>query len=106
MGWGKMLLLGDWGQQWDIEDQKQEIESLKEQLEARDRVRDTSTLQARIAQLERENGELRLYLASMIKYLGHKGVLRQEEFRSMVEAIDQEDGTLDGGYQGRILKNE
>jgi hypothetical protein len=104
MGWGRMLLLGNWGQQLDIEDQKQEIESLKEQLEARDRVRDTSTLQARVGRLERENSELRLYLASLIKYLGRQGVLRQDEFRSMVEAIDQEDGTADGGYQGQIMK--
>lgn len=104
MGWGRMLLLGDWGQQMDIQDQKSEIESLKDQLETKDRVQDSSTLRARIAQLEMQNGELRLYLASLIKYLGHKGVLRQDEFRTLVEAIDNEDGSQDGSFQGRIIQ--
>ena len=100
MGWGRMLLLGNWGQQMDIEDQKQEIETLKDQIEVRDSARDTSTLQARVAQLETENGELRLYLASLIRYLGHQGILNQAEFQTLVEAIDVEDGSQDGSYHG------
>ncbi len=28
MGWGRMLLLGNWGQQMDIEDQQREIDDL------------------------------------------------------------------------------
>ena len=103
MGWGSMLLLGNWGQQMDIEDQKQEIEDLRQRLDAGARAGD-ATLKNRIAQLEKENGELRLYLASLIKYLGHKGVLRQDEFRKLVETIDAEDGSEDGGYSGRIMK--
>jgi hypothetical protein len=103
MGWGRMFLLGNWGQQMDIEDQKQEIDSLKERLEARDRMRDTSTLQARIAHLETENGELRLYLASLVRYLGHKGILQPGEFRTLVDSIDAEDGSTDGSYQVKIV---
>jgi hypothetical protein len=104
MGWGRMLLLGNWGQQMDIEDQKQEIEELRQQVETNTGVRDTTTLESRLALLEKENGELRLYLASLIKYLGHKGVLRQNEFRTLVEVIDKEDGNADGNYQGKILE--
>jgi len=103
MGWGRMLLLGNWGQQMDIEDQRQEIEDLRARLDSGVRAGDT-TLKSRVAELEKENSELRLYLASLIRYLGHKGVLRQDEFRKLVETIDIEDGSADGGYSGKIVK--
>ena len=103
MGWGRMLLLGNWGQQMDIEDQRREIEDLRQQLHAGARAGD-STLKSRMAQLEKENDELRLYLTSLIRYLGHKGVLRQDEFRKLVETIDIEDGSADGGYKGKIVR--
>ncbi len=103
MGWGRMLLLGNWGQQMDIEDQRREIEDLRQQLETSAGTRDT-TLNSRVAQLERENSELRLYFASLIRYLGHKGVLHQDEFRKLVEAVDIEDGSADRGHQGKIIK--
>lgn len=104
MGWGRMLLLGNWGQQMDIEDQRQEIEDLRQQMEVNSAARDTTSLRARIAQLERDNSELRLYLASLIRYLGHEGILDQNDFRTLVDAIDTEDGSADGGYHGRIMK--
>ena len=103
MGWGRMLLLGNWGQQMDIEDQKQEIQELRARLDAGARAGDT-TLKSRVAELEKENNELRLYLASLIRYLGHKGVLRQDEFRKLVNVIDKEDGSADGGYEGKIIR--
>jgi hypothetical protein len=104
MGWGRMFLLGNWGQQMDIEDQKQEIEDLRQQMETNSGTQDTTTLNNRVAQLEKENSEIRLYLASLVRYLGHKGVLRQDEFRTLVEAIDKEDGSVDNGYRGEIIK--
>lgn len=105
MGWGRMLFLGNWGQQMDIEEQRQEIESLREQMfHAGAGSRDTTDLKGRVLQLERENNELRLYLASLVRYLGHKGVLHQDEFRSLVEAVDQEDGRADGGYKGGVVQ--
>ena len=103
MGWGRMLLLGNWGQQMDIEEQKQEIEDLRIQLNAASGAQDTATLRARIAQLESEKSELRLYLAALVRYLGHKGILQQGEFRRLVEAIDTEDGSEDKGYHGKIM---
>ncbi len=103
MGWGRMLLLGNWGQQMDIEDQRREIEDLRQQIKTDTKAGD-ATLRSRVAQLEKENGELRLYLASLVRYLGHKGVLRQDEFRKLVEAVDLEDGSADSGYRGKIIK--
>ena len=100
-----MLFLGNWGQQVDIEDQRGEIESLREQmLHANAGGRDTAALKDRILLLEKDNNELRLYLASLVRYLGHKGVLQPDEFRSLVEAVDAEDGHADGGFRGGIEK--
>jgi hypothetical protein len=104
MGWGKMLLLGDWGQQMDIEDQKREIESLRRQIGRSSSGRVAGELSRRVAQLEKENDELRLYLASLVRYLGNKGVLQKEEFSSLVDVVDAEDGSSDGGYEGEILR--
>lgn len=102
MGWGRMLLLGDWGQQLDIQDQRREIDELRAQLHTGSKM-GNATLEHRVYQLEQENSELRLYLASLIKYLGHKGVLKKDEFRTIVDAVDLEDGAEDGGYRGKIV---
>lgn len=66
MGWGTWLLLGDLGQQLDIQEQKDEIELLRQRLETEAETRDKA-LEKRVAQLEIDNNELRLYLASLIR---------------------------------------
>jgi|WetSurMetagenome_2_1015567.scaffolds.fasta_scaffold06794_3 hypothetical protein len=104
MGWGRMLLLGNWGQQMDIEDQKLEIEELRRQLAAGSGTTNM-TADTRLVRLEKENGELRLYIAALIRYLGHKGLLRSSEFNKLVETIDIEDGSTDGSYRGKIVKD-
>jgi hypothetical protein len=103
MGWGRMLLLGDWGQQMDIEDQRREIETLQRQVRAGSAGRAAGDVSPRLAQLEKENDELRLYLASLVRYLGSKGILRRDEFAALVETVDAEDGSADGGYEGEIV---
>lgn len=103
MGWGSMFLLGNIGQQMDIEDQKSELERLREQFISHTHEPDNS-VEARIARLEKENGELKLYLAALIRYLEHKGTVRESEFRNLVNVIDSEDGTTDGGYSGDIIR--
>ena len=103
MGWGRMLLLGDWGQQMDIHDQRADIEALKRQVRSGSANRANNELNQRVAQLEKENDELRLYLASLIRYLGRNGTLDPAEFGSLVEIIDAEDGQVDGGYEGPIV---
>ena len=104
MGSGRMLLLGDWGQQIDIQEQRRELDSLRHQLRSSASGTTTADLRRRLDQLERENDELRLYLASLIRYLGSKGSLDQDEFRRIVDAIDSDDGAADGGYDGAIMK--
>jgi hypothetical protein len=102
MGWGRMLLLGDWGQQMDIQDQQNEIANLRQEVAMMSGGRDNVDTSQRIAQLERENDELRLYLAALVRYLGIKGVVQKEEFRRLIDAVDAEDGLSDGGYKGQI----
>jgi len=104
MGWGRMLLLGDWGQQMDLEEQREEIESLRRQIRtstSRDQALD---LAVRVAHLEKGLNELRLYVAALVRYLGRQGLLDQDGFRAIVEAIDAEDGQADGGYRGEVLE--
>lgn len=103
MGWGRMLLLGDLGQQLDLHDQKQEIDSLRRELRSASASRATHGLDQRVAQLERENDELRLYLAALIRHLTAKGVVNAIDLRGIVRAIDAEDGKVDGSYEGEIL---
>lgn len=103
MGWGRMLLLGDPGQQLDLQDQKREIESLRRELRSASAARTSGSLERRVAQLEHENDELRLYLAALIRYLTAKGAVNAVDLRGIVQAIDAEDGQVDGGYEGRML---
>ena len=99
MGWGRMFLLGDWGQQMDIEDHREEIQRMRRRSR-----RSQSEFKNRLATLERENDELRLYLAALIRHLGGKGVLDRAEFTAIVDAVDIEDGEADGGYDGEIVR--
>jgi hypothetical protein len=57
----------------------------------------------RISQLEKDNAELRLSQASIIKYLGQKGILRKSEVQRIVEMIDSADGNTDNSYRGNII---
>jgi hypothetical protein len=87
MGWGRMMLLGNVGQQLDIHD----VESAVGQLQAV--LRDTQNLDRRqeqdLSALRQENRELKLYLATLIKLLVAKGVIRQEEVDAAVHAVEK-----------------
>jgi Tfp pilus assembly protein PilO len=100
MGWGRMLLLGNLGQQMDIQDQQDQIAELQDQLRGLRVQSSTPDLAARVDQLERELDEMRLYAAALIRYLAEKGVLDKAEFAGLVEAIDRADGSADAGYRG------
>lgn len=88
MGWGRMLLLGNVGQQLDIGDLTNEIvgmqNSVTENLQV-DREQGRS-----IELLHRENQELKLYLATLIRLLVAKGVIKPEEVETTVRAIETE----------------
>lgn len=89
MGWGRALFLGEIGNQMDIQDTGQSISRLKLKLisnESKDRSQDK-----RLAQLEQENDELKLYLASLAQLLVRKGTLEASEIEDLVVHIDSKD---------------
>jgi len=86
MGWGRMLFLGNVGQQLDISDLTGAIDEMQDVV--RENL-DTDLQQAQsIQQLKNENRELKLYLATLVRLLVAKGVLKQEEIETAVRAID------------------
>jgi hypothetical protein len=96
-----MFLLGDVGQQLDIEDQRKEMRALRRKLRSATK-RSRTELAERLEQLERDHAELRLYLAALVRYLGGKGAVDPDEFRVLVDVIDAEDGEVDGKFDGEI----
>ena len=86
MGWGRMMLLGNVGQQLDIQDLENAIGQMQAdvaQTQNLDRTQEQS-----IEVLQRENHELKLYLATLVKLLVAKGVIQQEEVDTAVQAIE------------------
>lgn len=82
-----MMLLGNVGQQLDIEDVSNSVAQMQAAL------RQTQNLDRRQEQeidaLRSENQELKLYLATLIKLLVAKGVIRQEEVDAAVHAVEK-----------------
>jgi len=101
MGWGRTLLLGDIGNRLDIEDTEREITKLSRKL-FKASLSDMSQDQ-KIDTLIKENAELKLYFVSVIRLLRAKETLSKEDLKAMVEAVDAEDGSSDGKYEGSIV---
>src|ERR1041385_1934874 len=90
MGWGRMLLLGNLGQQLDIGDLDDAIGQMQRTVSQKQEVdREQSRS---IEELRKENQELKLYLATLMRLLVSKGVLRQEEVETAVRAIEKKLG--------------
>lgn len=88
MGWGRMLLLGNVGQQLDIGELENAVGEMQRSFLENQR---TDLDQAKgIAALRRENQELKLYLATLMRLLVAKGVLRADEVEATVRAIETE----------------
>ena len=87
MGWGRMMLLGNVGQQLDIGDLEGTVEQMRGDLAQKDQVDREQELD--IERLKRENHDLKLYLATLIRLLVSKGVLKQEEVDMIVSAIEK-----------------
>ena len=100
MGWGRYLLLGDLGQQLDLSDQRSEIERLRNEIRRnRSAAPDPSR---QLQELQAENEELRLYLAAIVRILVSKRVVTADELKQVVDAVDAQDGSVDGKYIGEI----
>jgi len=102
MGWGRMLLLGNLGQQLDIEDQRQEIQALRRRVRAESGAA-ARDIEVRLDILERQSDEMKLYLAAIVRYLASKGQIDLHEFAKLVDEIDAEDGSADGRFKGDVL---
>ena len=100
MGWGRYLLMGDLGQQLDLSDQRAEIDRLRSEIrQSRSAAPDRSR---QLEELQADNEELRLYLAAVVRILVSKGVVTVDEMKQVVDAIDAQDGSVDGKYSGDI----
>ena len=81
------MLLGNVGQQLDIQD----VENAVNQMQAA--LNETQNLDRRqednLDGIRKENHELKLYLATLVKLLVSKGVIRQDEVDAVVQAIDK-----------------
>lgn len=86
MGWGRMFLLGNVGQQLDIGDLERIVRDVQDEVASTQRSdvdQDKS-----IEVLRRENRELKLCLATVVRLLVSKGMLKPEEVETIVNAIE------------------
>lgn len=101
MGWGRWFFLGDLGQQLDLADQQEQIESLERQLQSRQAI--PSSVEERLAVLQRESDELKLYLAAVMRMMVAKKIATADEIKTLVTAVDREDGVQDKKHAGPIV---
>ena len=71
MGWGRTLLLGDIGNRLDIADTEENIDRLKRKMAKV--FRNDMSQDEKMEVLVRENAELKLYLAAVVRLLLAKG---------------------------------
>jgi len=86
MGWGRTLLLGDIGTQLNVNDVESDVAEVRRVLE--NQQADHQTLEAAVESLQRENHELKMYLATLIRLLVTKNVLTQDELNRFVDLLD------------------
>ena len=91
MSWGSFLLVGDMGQQLDLGEQAEELGRLRRSL-ARRRSKDLDQ-DAEIASLARENLNLKLGLAALVRLLATRGVVQAGEIADLVRVLDRSDGS-------------
>ena len=101
MGWGRMLLLGNLGQQLDIEDQRRKIQNLRSKVRSESRAA-AGDIELRLDILERQSDEMKLYLAALVRYLAANSKIDLSEFAKLVDEVDAEDGSTDGRYKGNL----
>lgn len=100
MGWGRMLFLGDVGQQLDIRDTQRALSQISAQLHATGHFE--HEVARRLEVLTTENAELKLYLAALVRLLVAKGAITADELKQIVDTIDRSDGQADGRFDGDV----
>ncbi len=104
MGWTRTLLLGDVGNRLDIADTERDIERLQQALREADakNLLQNEHQNTRLHRLERENAELKLCLAALMRLLASKGTLDLRELQAIADVIDAEDGKRDGQLRSPV----
>jgi len=100
MGWARTFLLGDVGNRLDIGECEKMIAELYRASAKSNRGHQAQETSIDI--LERENGELKLCLAGLVRLLIAKEVFTADEFGRLVDIIDAEDGAMDGQHKGDL----
>ena len=101
MGMARTLFLGDLGNQVDIEAVERQVAEIREKIAdglTADRSQDEV-----IGLLQRENAELKLYLAALVRLLLAKKAFSPEELRRIVDVVDASDGAADGQFHGEVV---
>ena len=88
MGWGRTLFLGDIGNRLDIADTENDLKRLRRRVARKEQTDEAQ--EARLNELELENEQLKLYLASLARLLVSKGVLSEKELNAFVDIIDED----------------
>jgi hypothetical protein len=101
MGWGRTLLLGDIGNRLDIADTEREIATLKREIASS--FRNDMSQDEKIGALITENAQLKLGFASLVRLLIRKGSISSDELAAVVAAVDAEDGSADGQFNGNVV---
>ena len=89
MGWARTLFLGDIGNRLDIEDTERDVAELRRRLRSKSRA--DVAQDKRIDALERENEQLKLYLASLVRLLVSEGTLKEKEIEAFVDVVERDD---------------
>ncbi len=87
MGWGRMFLLGNVGQQMDIEEVKSYLNQAITEIN-RNAQLDEQQADA-LARLDKENRELKLCVLGLARILSSKGILSESELSSLGMAIER-----------------
>ncbi len=101
MGWGRMLLLGNVGQQLDIRDTQSYQESLRNCLNTaiaslNQNLNLDEAQGVQIERLQKENEELKLYVAGLVHLMVSKGLISEVEMGHMVSIVDGTDQNKPG----------
>ncbi len=86
MGWGRTLLLGDWGTQMNLDDLEREVSSLHAYFQNNQQSA-ASQAQA-MQQLSDENHKLKLCIGALTRVLLAKNIVTHEELGSVGDMID------------------
>lgn len=86
MGWGRTLLLGDIGTQLNVADVERDLEQVKDYL--RSEHADHDSLESAVSQLQAENRDLKMYMATLIRMMVDKEILSQDDLKRFVDLLD------------------